>query len=210
MQAWSSLQRRRADGLRAWRPQGAVRGQGSLKSLQNGSLFLARCQPGGAAADAAAPTEPALPVPSSAQSAPGTGREVESTSVLEPVHDIDIRPREAADTERAFSDYATDGGTVPHSDVEPTEDQLSGLSQLLRSGDPSGPGHRRVYRAIAGSIGADAVKRVGPVGSQVANGTHQTYGGARPGPANPHKCGRGLNAGKQRAYHSFSAPGYKL
>lgn len=60
-------------------------------------------------------------------------RKLKLSSVVDPTLDAEIIHMEATELEQVYNDYRTKFGALPSQDVDPTNDQLSGLRQLIMS-----------------------------------------------------------------------------
>ena len=88
---------------------------------------------------------PVSVVPAGPGMAPGGGRgagspmsttptrKLKLSSVVDPTLDAEIIHMEATELEQVYNDYRTKFGALPSQDVDPTNDQLSGLRQLIMS-----------------------------------------------------------------------------
>ena len=61
-------------------------------------------------------------------------RKLKLSSVIDPTLDAEIIQLEQTTISDMFSRYRNKFGDVPSADIEPTSDQISGISQLLKSG----------------------------------------------------------------------------
>ena len=60
-------------------------------------------------------------------------RKLKLSSVVDPTLDAEIIHMEATELEQVYNDYRAKFGALPSQDVDPTNDQLSGLRQLIMS-----------------------------------------------------------------------------
>ena len=83
------------------------------------------------------PAGPAAPATGAALALPPPGaRKVKLSSVVDVTAEADIIPMETSELSTLFEKYREERGEYPHSNIEPTPDQLAALRQLCRSAAP--------------------------------------------------------------------------
>ena len=82
-------------------------------------------------------------------------KKIKLSSLVDITQDADLVPMSGTDLRGLFSDYKKSRGEFPHDDIEPTEDQISAVDQLIKADVPPyvdfaifGPHGRRLLRKL--------------------------------------------------------------